>query len=115
MVGIVIGIKGTGHLTSANLIDDLDISFFFFFKRRFLPVEEILLYFSIHMKNVRLNDCTPCNGFLTLLLVFDWKIRVFAIYVQGDKEKVNGGFSSRESTRDYTLFHFCPNVILMVR
>lgn len=62
-----------------------------------------------------MSDCALCNRLFILLFVFDWKIHVFAICVQGDGEKLNGGLFSRESTRDYTLSHFCLNVILMVR
>lgn len=102
------------------MIDDLSISFFYFFffpflRCGFLPAREIPLHFSIQMKNVRISDCAPFNRLFTLLFVFDWKIHVFTICVQGDGEKRNGGLFSRESTRDYTLFHFCLNVILMVR
>ena len=50
-----------------------------------------------------MSDCAPFNRLFSLLFVFDWKIHGFAICVQGDGEKLNGGFFSRESTRDYTL------------
>lgn len=59
----------------------------------------------------------PLIDFFTFLFVFYWKIHAFAICVQGGGEKLNGGLFSRESARDYTLFHFFTplNVILMVR
>lgn len=69
------------------MIDDLSVVFFFFFfKCRFLPAEETTLYFSIQMKNVRMSDCALFNMLSTLLFVFDWKINVFAICVQGDRK-----------------------------
>lgn len=61
-------------------------------------------YFSILVKNVRMSYCAPFNRVFILVSVFDWKIHVFAICVQGDREKLNGSLFSRESTRDYTLF-----------
>lgn len=102
IVGIVFGVQGVGHLIPANVIDDLSIYFFLFLfsflKCKFLHAGEIPLYFFILVKNVRMSYCAPFNRVFTLMFVFDWKIHVFAICVQGDREKLNGSLFSREST-----------------
>lgn len=79
MVGIVIGIWEIGHLFLTNMIDDLSI-FFSFLKCRFLPPEEITLYFSIQMKNVRMSDCALfiCFSLCSLFLTGKYMVLLFA-------------------------------------